>query len=180
MKGRVSRAYSWTTSISQISRNIIYFDDDLDLMTASEVRHQMIVSLSMSFIIHTEFDFKSSALLHYSGVLGYDQKTKRWRDPNDYTPMLAKLQYCMRVLVLEHALPQAERDYLSSEGSHPLKMFKEVRNRRLVQNLVFDNLHKLLQYGMSATDSVLVLKWLGGRTVKLCSWMAGRCTYGIC
>src|SRR5277367_2299895 len=111
----------------------------------------MVLKVSASFIMHSDFAQRKSALVHFFGILGYDVRTKRWREPNTYTPILAGVQFCMRVLTLEYALPSDERDGLiRMEGDDPLKIFRGVRDRWLVDGEAspFNAMHKLLQYGM--------------------------------
>ena len=52
--------------------------------------------------------------------MGYKLSESRWKRPADYTPILAALQFCIRVISLEHSLPQDTRDnYVYNEQSTP-------------------------------------------------------------
>jgi hypothetical protein len=67
-------------------------------------------------------------------------------------PILAGIQFCIRVLILEYALPSDQRDELTcTEGNDPLEIFRAVRDKWLVDGAAspFNAMHKLLQYGMS-------------------------------
>ena len=101
--------------------------------------------------MHSDYAQRKSALVHFFGILGYDVRRKRWRAPNTYTPILAGVQFCMCVLILEYALPSDRRDELiCTEGNDPLEIFRAVRNKWLVDGEAspFNAMHKLLQYGM--------------------------------
>ena len=66
-----------------------------------------------------------------------------------YTPMLAGLQFCIRVMTLEDTLPSNNRDEMSSEGINPMPIFHRVREEWLVEGepSPFNYIHKLLNYG---------------------------------
>jgi Orsellinic acid/F9775 biosynthesis cluster protein D len=53
-------------------------------------------------------DEVKTPLLHFCGVLGIDWKQSRFRDPGNFTPLLAGIMWVGRLLLLEYALP-AER-----------------------------------------------------------------------
>ena len=78
---------------------------------------------------------------------------KQWRRPCHYTNILAGLQYCIRVIMLEHALPQDSRGrYPDAYAQDPLMTFRQVREAWLVDGepSPFNYIHKLLNYGMAA------------------------------
>jgi hypothetical protein len=106
--------------------------------------------VSMRFIMHSDYAARKSGLVHFFGVLGYDERKKRWREPSTFTPILAGVQFCMCVLTLEHTLPLEERDkFTCMDGRDPLEVFRVVRDKWLVHGAAspFNTLHKLLQYG---------------------------------
>jgi len=116
-----------------------------------ETMDAKVLKVSALLIMHSDYAPRKSALVHFFGVLGYDARTKRWREPNTYTPILAGVQFCMRVLMLEYALPSEERNELiCMEGDDPLEVFRGVRDKWLVDGEAspFNVMHKLLQYGM--------------------------------
>src|SRR5215471_3684005 len=59
-----------------------------------------IFAASQLFIRHNNFLPERSALLYFVGVIGYHVGWKRWRSPDSYTPILAGVQWVMRLLVL--------------------------------------------------------------------------------
>jgi hypothetical protein len=60
-----------------------YNDKTLDML---------VMNMSLEFIKHDCYGKERSALLYYTGVIGYHIGWKRWRAPEDYTPILAGLQ----------------------------------------------------------------------------------------
>jgi hypothetical protein len=85
-----------------------------------------VLTLSISLIKHPDFQNKRSVIKYFGGVLGYKVSESRWRRPAEYTPTLAALQFCIRVLSLEHRLPSEWRDrYIYNPKSTPLTMFQE-------------------------------------------------------
>ena len=70
----------------------------------------LVMELSVQFAMHLDFASCRSALVQFCDVLGYDTSTGRFRLPGTYTPILAGLQFCIRVLLFEHALPTGSRD----------------------------------------------------------------------
>ena len=116
-----------------------------------EMMDLKVLKVSALLIMHSDYAPQKSALVHFFGVLGYDTYMKRWREPNTYTPILAGVQFCMWVLLLEHALLSEDRDELiCMEGDDPLEIFRGVRDKLLVDGEAspFNAMHKLLQYGM--------------------------------
>ena len=78
-------------------------EEDEDLLDSR------IFNLSIQFIMHSDYAEKKSALIHFTNVLGLDGKKIGFRMPNRYTPILAALIYCLRILLLEHAIPTDHR-----------------------------------------------------------------------
>ena len=116
-----------------------------------EAIDSIVLKVSALFIMHSDYAPRRSVLVHFFGVLGYDGHTKRWREPNTYTPILAGIQFCLRVLMLEYSLPSRERnEVIYLEGDNPLEVFRRVRDKWLVDGEAtpFNTMHKLLQYGM--------------------------------
>ena len=116
-----------------------------------ETMDSKVLKVSALFIMHSDYTPRKSALVHFFRVLGYDVRTKRWRELNIYILILAGVQFCMRVLMLEYALPSEDRNELiCMEGDDPLEVFRGVRDKWLVDGEAspFNAMHKLLQYGM--------------------------------
>jgi hypothetical protein len=87
----------------------------------------MVLQVSMRFIMHSDYAARKSGLVHFLRVLGYDEHKKRWREPSTFTLILAGVQFCMRVLTLEHTLPLGERDeFTCMDGGDPLEVFRVV------------------------------------------------------
>jgi len=76
----------------------------------TEELETLLFNLSVSLICHSDYAKEQSSLIYYSGVRGYNVDYKQWRKPEDYTTILAGVQFCMRMIMLEHALPTALRD----------------------------------------------------------------------
>jgi len=62
-----------------------------------------VLEVSIQFIMHSDYKPRKSALVHFLGWLGYDGRTRRWREAGTYTPTPVGVQFCMRVLTLKHA-----------------------------------------------------------------------------
>jgi hypothetical protein len=119
-------------------------DDDVDII---------LFSLSSALIQHDEWSGGFSAIQYFTGLLGFKSKTGQWESPNGFTPKLAAIQFCIRVLMLECALPTEERDtFLPEYDGNPLDVFRRVRDKWLVegQSTPFDYIHTLLNYGLAA------------------------------
>jgi hypothetical protein len=143
-----------------------------------------ILTVSIHFIRHSAYEKSRSALIYFTGVLGYHLNWKRWRSPGDFTNILAGFQWVMRVLVLEKALPRVLRDtWFDVNEKDPLETFKEWHDKYLVENQAYpyDQIHKLLNYGLkasinitsrsriswSADDKVL---YMDGRPLRMFDW----------
>jgi hypothetical protein len=112
-----------------------------------------IFKLSVSLIQHSDFENEKSAIKYFAGVMGYDGAQARWKRPSAYTPFLAGMQFCMRVLLLEDALPLGMRNgYRHGIDVPPLEQFQVQHSQWLVDGSAtpYSWLHKLLNYGMTA------------------------------
>jgi len=69
----------------------------------------LLFNLFVSLICHSDYAKEPSSLIYYTGVRGYNVDYKQWRKPQDYTTILAGIQFCMRIIILEHALPMGFR-----------------------------------------------------------------------
>jgi hypothetical protein len=139
---------------------------------------------SLLFIKHSNFVKHRSALLFFTGVIGYHLGWKRWRGPDDYTPILAGIQWVMRVLVLESAIPKDERDnWFELHEDDPLHCFNSSHHKYLVEGEAYpyDQIHTLLNYGMKASINVTTrsrvswsndrkILYLDGRPLKMKAW----------
>jgi hypothetical protein len=139
---------------------------------------------SIVFIEHWNFEKERSALLYFTGVIGYHLGWKRWRGPDVYTPILAGLQWVMRVLVLESAIPKDERDdWFELHDDDPLQCFNSSHHKYLVEGEAYpyDHIHTLLNYGMKASVNVTSrsridwspdrkILYLDGKPLKMKVW----------
>jgi hypothetical protein len=48
--------------------------------------------------------------LHFLAVLGIDEETRRLRQANDFSYILAGIVYCIRMIAVEIILPLEERE----------------------------------------------------------------------
>jgi hypothetical protein len=116
--------------------------------------HQKILEISKTFIDHEDFSTNwPSPLKYFCSVMAWDYSTERWRRPGTYTPFLAGIQFCMRVLSCEILLPSDERDGYCQRGagaSSPLDDLEKGRKQWLVhgQPYPYRWVHSLLNYGM--------------------------------
>jgi len=134
-------------------------EDELDVM---------IFNICAMFIVHPAYSGTVSALVHFLGVLGYDERTSTWRAPGTYTPILAAFKFCIRVLGLELAIPTGGRDTLIDSGSNPMIIFRGFHCKWLVagDDTPYSMVYKLMQYGRAAAQnsiSVGRLIWINNR-----------------
>jgi hypothetical protein len=69
---------------------------------------EKLFELCIKFLTHTfrgGEDESRTPLVHFCGVLGINWKEERFRDPGNYTPLLAGIMWVSRLLLLEYALP---------------------------------------------------------------------------
>jgi len=117
--------------------------------------HQKILEISKDFMNHEDFSTNwPSPLKYFCSVMAWDYSTERWRRPGTYTPFLAGIQFCMRVLSCEILLPSNERDgycQRDAEASSPLDDLQKGRKQWLVHGrpYPFRWIHSLLIYGMN-------------------------------
>ena len=141
------------------------------------------MSMFTSLIKQSEWHTRSP-IRYFCGVIGYNLVSSQWRLPINYTPILAGVQYCIRVIMLEHALPQDERRYYwKNNRKDPLERFREMRDEWLVAGKPspFRYVHSLMNYGMgsaknsggrdrarwSADNKRL---YFDGRVLEMCRW----------
>jgi hypothetical protein len=80
-----------------------------------------VMEVSTLLIRHCDYTIQRSSLIYFSGVLGYSTEYKQWLQPNEYTTHLAGIQFCIRVLQLESALPTDSRNDLLVQGRNPMR-----------------------------------------------------------
>jgi hypothetical protein len=97
-----------------------------------ELMH-VLLKLSVALICHSDYALEKSSLVYYSGVRGYNVDNKQWRQPNEYTTILAGLQFCIRIIMLESALPITQRHEFNERSLlDPVQTFLGVRNKWLI------------------------------------------------
>ena len=97
---------------------------------------------------HVRGDTFKSAILHFLAVLGIDEETRRLRQANDFSFMLAGIVYCIRVIAVEVILPSEEREDQDDEDD---ERFKQTRDRFLADGTysVMSKALSILAYGKS-------------------------------
>src|SRR5205809_6729211 len=101
-------------------------DDDLEIQAK-------ILDLSILLIQHSDYAKERSSLIYFTGVLGYNLEWKQWRQPLQYTTILAGIQFCIRVIMLEASLPTEMRDNFNETSlENPVQAFRKVRDQWLV------------------------------------------------
>ena len=96
--------------------------------------------------------FVFSSLKNFCGVNGFNAKSRRWKRPSNYTPFLASIQFCIRIIGVEYALPTSERNRFKVTEDHtPLIVFKQFWQKWLVEGepTPFNYVHQLMNYGMN-------------------------------
>ena len=108
--------------------NSLIFEMDVD----SEIEKK-IFELSVLLIQHSDYAKERSSLIYFTGVLGYNLEWKQWRQPLQYTTILAGIQFCIRVIMLEASLPTEIRDNFNETSlENPVQAFRKVRDQWLV------------------------------------------------
>jgi hypothetical protein len=145
--------------------------------------HSQLLYVSEVFISQEDFEgSSSSAIKYFCRVMGWDSAKERWRRAGAYTPFLAGMQFCMRVLVCEIVLPLEKKDNYT-ELVNPLELFKAKWEVLLVKGspYPFHWVHSLLVYGMNVaknemgedrirfSDDKQYLYWQG-RELNIESW----------
>jgi hypothetical protein len=119
--------------------------DDLD---------DAVLAFSAELTMHDKLRENVGAIQYYSGLMAYQPKTKTFATPDEYTPKLAALQWCMRVILLESTLPTKERSdfYRYHDHESPLDKFRKIHGLWLTQgrDTPFHLIHALMNYGFKA------------------------------
>ena len=140
-----------------VLRDSIHFNKPLSIIT------KQLLDVSVSLIAQSDYDGEYSVIKHFMGILGYSVSEARWRSPKEYTPVLARILFCMQVIGLEYSLPSAERDTMDLEGDNaPHIQLNKFRSKWLVEDepSPFNTLHKLLNYGLTAAKDGLGFHWI--------------------
>jgi len=122
----------FTVEQARLMENIIALLQTYNQDKEMELRSQLL-TLSVALICHSDYARQRSSLIVYTGIRGYNVEFNQWRQPQDYTSILAGLQFCIRMLILECALPTGERDEFTEESiMDPVTKFCVLRNKWLV------------------------------------------------
>ena len=101
-------------------------DDDLEIQAK-------IQDLSILLIQHSDYTKERSSLIYFTGILGYNLEWKQWQQPREYTTILAGIQFCIRVITLEVALPTNMRASFSEiSPENPIQVMRKVQDIWLV------------------------------------------------
>jgi hypothetical protein len=97
---------------------------------------------------HVRGDTFKSAILHFLAVLGIDEETRRLRQANDFSYILASIVYYMRVIAVEVILLSEERE---DQGNEDDERFKRTRDDFLADGTysVISKALSMLAYGKS-------------------------------
>jgi hypothetical protein len=102
---------------------------ELDERMEKDVIDDKVMELSVLLIQHSDYATQRSCLIYFCGILGYNTLSKQWRAPEDYTNILAGIQWCARVIILESALPSQLRDnYTEDSVQNPVDSFRSQRD----------------------------------------------------
>jgi hypothetical protein len=92
-----------------------------------------VLETCVALIQHSDYARQKSSLIYFSGVMGYNPEWKQWRQPQHYTMILAGLQFCIRLIMLEFALPKCSRMEFTEESEvNPIQAFRRVRDIWLI------------------------------------------------
>jgi len=127
----------------------------------------------VSFLKHSDFALCKSSLIYFSGILGFNIHLHQWEEPSSYTQILAGLQFCIRVILLEYSIPVDQRDNIRGIKPTPLERFRQVHDPYLVEGreYPFNYIHKLLNYGMQVSKDFITrsrIRWSANN--KLLFW----------
>src|SRR5271170_5687577 len=70
------------------------------------VMNSLIIIVSAQLIMHSDYEQRTSILMHFCRVIDYNAMIRAWRVLGNYTSMLAGMQFCIRLIMLERTLSQ--------------------------------------------------------------------------
>ena len=157
---------------------------ELNEEVSNDRLNQKVAAASLLFIKHCSFIKQQSALLYFAGVIGYHLGWKRWKGPDTYTLILAGIQWVMRVVILESAIPKDQCDnWLELHKDDPLQCFNSDHHKYLVEGEAYpyDQIHTLLNYRLKASINVTSrsqidwspdrkILYLDGKPLKMKAW----------
>ena len=185
----VNKVFSLPFTLMQLGCNFTEMQSEAlqmvyDLLFEDAIDHQglddSIFTLSCLLIQHSIWFEETSALIYFFNILGWNDTTKTWRKAPDITGYIAGIQFCNKIIILEYAIPQAQRpgasdtivqyschakaqrlsETISQSTTHdsltnPLDTFKIVREQYLVidQHSPFSYLQQLMRYAKEIARS---------------------------
>jgi len=148
----------------------------LDQPTEEELDSK-VLEASFLLIMHSDYDRQFSSLKYFCGVNGFNINSGRWKQPSNYTPFLASMQFCIRIISVEYALPTKGRNRFRVTSDHtPLTVFKQFWEQWLVegQPTPFNYIHQLMNYGMNIAKNCRGLDNIRFSTDKRRCYYKGR------
>lgn len=109
----------------------LYASADVEQVNQA-VLDERVFEVSIKLIMHSDYAEQRSVLIYFCCLLGYNPILKQWRKAADYTPILGSIQFCIRVLMLEFAIPSHLRATRVDGMSNPLNTFRELRDVSMV------------------------------------------------
>ena len=82
-------------------RGLLYIHDKMNNI---EIIHDKISELSYLLIIYSDYDKKFSIVKYFNEILDYDIDYERWKKSSKYTPTIAQLLFCIKMIDLEYYL----------------------------------------------------------------------------
>jgi hypothetical protein len=151
-------------------RNLMHDSEEDTDKNILDIIDELLIEFCLSLITHSDFKQRLSAIRYYASVKGYHLSQGRWKSPGEYTPLLAAIQFGIRIIGLEGCLPIEDRGkYIYDEehdqtGNTPLHIFRRFHGRWLVMSepSPFAWVHGLILYGRKAAENDR-----GKRTVQI-------------
>jgi hypothetical protein len=103
------------------------------MLNSGDQLSKALLGLSVSLICYSDYAHVKLSLIYFTGVLGYNVKWKQWRLLQDYTPILAGLQFYICFIMLEAVLPMKRRGEFDEQLEMiPVNCFYTVREKWLI------------------------------------------------
>ena len=106
---------------------LLYEINIMSEMNNNSKIEKKILELSILLIQHSDYAKERSSLVYFTGVLGYNVEWKQWCQPLEYMTILAGIQFCTHVIMLEAALPRINHDGIDETSpENPVELFRKV------------------------------------------------------
>jgi len=124
-------------------------------MTLEKRLSEKVFELCMLFVMQTfrQLEEQKSPWIHFCGVLAIDWRKERFREPRNYTCIVAGILWVTRLFFLEYSLPKYEYESLNWSSRDFYKdfnwRFEEVRQKYLLRSscTAARMMIKMLAYG---------------------------------